>query len=183
MHFPKQLLGVVVVLAVVMGLVMIVAALLKEKGRGKRRRAPRYRQADALLTPPEREYFAALVEAVGPRGHVFAKVRLADLLTPAEAGAAWRTAFNRIAQKHVDFVVCDRATMRVLCAIELDDSTHLTRPDRRERDGFLEEACRGAGLRLVRTPVKREGWSVGEVVEGMREATESRSPSRTLRTV
>ena len=34
--------------------------------------------------------------------------------------------FHKIAQKHVDFVICDR-DLYVLFVIELDDSTHETR--------------------------------------------------------
>ena len=32
--------------------------------------------------------------------------------------------FNWISQKHVDFVLCDKDTMQILCAVELDDRSH-----------------------------------------------------------
>ena len=62
--------------------------------------------------------------------------------------------FNWISQKHVDFVLCDRATMQVLCAVELDDSSH-RRSDRRQRDAFMDKAFRKAKLPLFHIPCKR----------------------------
>ena len=46
--------------------------------------------------------------------------------------------FHKIAQKHVDFVICDQ-DLYVLFAIELDDSTHETR-DARKRDHLKDKA-------------------------------------------
>jgi hypothetical protein len=33
-------------------------------------------------------------------------------------------AFAKIRAKHLNFVLCDPKTLAILCAIELDDSTH-----------------------------------------------------------
>lgn len=51
--------------------------------------------------------------------------------------------------KHVDFVICDRATIRPLVAVELDDASH-TRSDRVTRDEFVDAALTAAGLPLMR---------------------------------
>jgi very-short-patch-repair endonuclease len=63
--------------------------------------------------------------------------------------------FNRITQKHLDFLVCDSVTMKPLLGIELDDSSH-KRNNRQERDEFVESVCKVAGLPLLRLPVQRE---------------------------
>ena len=71
-----------------------------------------------------------LQQAVGERVAMCAKVRLADVFFVAgpNENAAAR---NRIAAKHVDFLLCDPATMRPLAGIELDDASH-ARPDRQD---------------------------------------------------
>lgn len=44
-----------------------------------------------------------------------------------------------------DFMLVERKTDRITCAIELDDSTHKT-PDRMQRDTRLDKICKAAGL-------------------------------------
>jgi len=70
------------------------------------------------------------------------------------------TYFNRIAQKHSDFLVCDPVTMKPLFGIELDDASH-KQNDRQERDEFVEIVCNVAGSPLLRLPVQREYNSRG----------------------
>ncbi len=65
------------------------------------------------------------------------------------------TYFSRIAQKHLDFLVCDSATMKPLLGIELDDSSH-KQENRQERDDFVDRVFEAAGLPLLRLPVQRE---------------------------
>ena len=61
---------------------------------------------------------------------------------------------HRINRKHVDFVLCDPASLQPRCAIELDDASH-QRPDRAERDAFVEAVFAGARLPLLRLPARR----------------------------
>ena len=56
--------------------------------------------------------------------------------------------FRKISQKHVDFVICDK-NLRVLFAVELDDSSHNT-ADARKRDLFKDQAFRAAKIPLKR---------------------------------
>ncbi len=118
-----------------------------------------YRAAPSLLTPTESQFYAALVEAVGPMAVIQCKVRLADLLLTAPHDLA---AFRRVSQKHVDFVLCDRATLRPRVAVELDDHTH-QREDRRRRDDFVDRAYAQAGLPLVHLPVQ-ERYSAAQLL-------------------
>lgn len=76
------------------------------------------------------------------------KVRLADIVTCSET--AWRRGSGSpIAQKHLDFVLCDVHSTRFLAAIELDDRSH-HRPDRRKRDRFVNRVLAEAGIDLIR---------------------------------
>lgn len=61
---------------------------------------------------------------------------------------------HKIDRKHVDFLLCDPVTMRPMVGIELDDNSH-QRPDRQERDAFVDQAFQAAGLPLLHVAVKR----------------------------
>ncbi len=126
-----------------------------------------YRARRALLTPTEREFYAALCRAVEGRYVVCIKVRLADVIDCPPA--VWRLGYGRlVAQKHLDFVLCDPATTRVRAAVELDDRSH-ARAHRRARDRFVEAAMRAAGVPLIRLPAAT-AYSPPEVARAVRRA-------------
>lgn len=126
-----------------------------------------YRARRTLLTPTEREFYEALCRAVGGRYVVCIKVRLADVIDCPTA--VWRLGYGRlVAQKHLDFVLCDPATTRVRAAVELDDRSH-ARWDRRARDRFVEGAMRAAGVPLIRLPAE-SAYSPHEAARAVRRA-------------
>lgn len=89
----------------------------------------------SLLSPGNRAFYEVLVTVIPPSAVVFAEVSLAAVFD-AKKGTGRQGARNRINQKSVDFVVCDRASMKPLCAIEVDDRTH-ARADRTSRDEMV----------------------------------------------
>ena len=109
-----------------------------------------YKRVEKIFTPSERKFFIHLQQAIGDDLYIFAKVRAADVLLPKSAKdrSRWQSAFNKVACKHFDYVLCD-ANLRIVAAIELDDASH-NRSDRQERDKFIEWACKSAGVPLVR---------------------------------
>lgn len=112
-----------------------------------------YKIRDDFLSPAELSLYHVLTHVAGMKAVVITKVRLADLFyvqRPHEN----RSAFNRIAQRHVDFVLCHPRTMRPLLGVELDDASH-ARKDRIERDECMNRAFSAAGLPLLRIPVQR----------------------------
>ena len=119
-----------------------------------------YRLRDDFLSPAEISFYHVLRQAVGERVTVCAKVRLADVFFVARPNGN-AAARNRIAAKHVDFLLCDPATMRPVAGIELDDASH-ARPDRQERDALVEKVFEAAGLPLVRFSVQR-AYALAEV--------------------
>ena len=111
-----------------------------------RRRYPY--QARPLLTKREHHFYRLLRREADRYGLIICpKVGLKDLMTVSGARHYMRH-FRLIAQKHVDFVVCDN-NLHVLFAIELDDSSHDTREAQR-RDRFKNKAFRAAGIPLKR---------------------------------
>lgn len=116
-----------------------------------------YEAADALFTDSEREFLHILDEAVGDEFRILGKVRLADIIQVREGteGSQWQAAFNRIRAKHLDYVGCDPETLEIVWVLELDDISH-NRPERIERDEFVEGALARAEIPLVRIPVAEE---------------------------
>jgi hypothetical protein len=114
----------------------------------------RYRRSRGLFTPTEARFLSSLDAAVGSTHRVFGKVRLADVIDvdSSRSKAMWQRAFNRISAKHLDYLVCERDSLDVVAAIELDDASHGI-PDRQVRDRFVEDALATAHVRLVRIPV------------------------------
>lgn len=141
-----------IVALIVAGICLLIARKLTSHRRGP---LP-YQSRATLLTPAEQSFYAALRLAADEKSAIFAKVRLADLLEvqPGLPRPEHFRAFNRISAKHVDFVLCDHVTSRLLCAIELDDSSHVRR-DRQHRDRFLNDALSAAGIPLLRIPAQR----------------------------
>jgi hypothetical protein len=112
-----------------------------------------YCRKDFLLTEGERAFFGVLQTAVAERYLICLMVRMADLLFVQKGSQGWRHYFNKISAKHIDFVLCDRNTVRPLLAIELDDASH-NRSNRRKRDNFVDSACEAAGLPILRVPAR-----------------------------
>lgn len=150
--------------ALVLALLLILFSLL----RG-RRRYP-YEAVDALYSPAELRFFRAMEKALDGQNRLYAKVRLADLLRVRSglSGKHYFRAFNAIACKHVDYVICDAASHRVLCVIELDDRSH-DRRARRARDEFVDAAFAAAGIPILHFPV-RGRYPVNELRARLREA-------------
>lgn len=110
------------------------------------------KRCETLMTPAELQFFKVLDPLVGLDCMISAKVRLADVFD-AKPGPNQQAAFNMIVGKHLDFVFSHRSTSRILCAVELDDHSHL-RPDRQERDRFVNEIFAANQLPLIRIPVR-----------------------------
>jgi hypothetical protein len=112
-----------------------------------------YGQRDAFLSPAEQSFFQVLRTIVQPEHYLLTKVNLADLFFVRQPHKN-QAARNRINRKHVDFVLCDGATMQPLLGIELDDASH-QRQDRRERDEFVDQVFSAAGLPILHVPAAR----------------------------
>ncbi|ADB17463.1 conserved hypothetical protein [Pirellula staleyi DSM 6068] len=137
-------------------LFLLVAAVLLIIAMASLRDGPMpYERRGVLLTPAEINFLRTLQIAVRDDWQIFSMVRLADLIKVRAKTRKFQTWQNRIAGKHIDFVICDNDTLEVKLAIELDDSSH-RRPDRQERDRFVNAALAAAGLPLLRIKVEEQ---------------------------
>lgn len=106
-----------------------------------------------LVTKSELRFYKSLLKAVQDDWEIFAMVRVADLLRVDAGAKARRKWLNKILAKHIDFVLCDPGTLEPVVCIELDDPSH-NRPDRMERDQFVNQAFASAQLPLLRIPTQ-----------------------------
>ena len=107
-----------------------------------------YSSRVSLLSPGENAFFAALTQAVRGDWLIMSKVRLADIVTCSRS--KWKRGFGgAISQKHIDFVLCDKADCAFVLAIELDDRSH-DAPHRQERDHFVDGVFATAAVPLLR---------------------------------
>lgn len=141
-------------------LLMIIAGLILVRTIVPKDRYP-YSKKPRLVTKAEFRFYRALQRAVGGSYTIFAMVRIADLLEVDSGTKNYRSWFNKIVGKHIDFVLCDERTLEPVLAIELDDSSH-QRADRIERDNFVDHAMESAGLPILRIPVTRS-YDSGEI--------------------
>jgi hypothetical protein len=117
----------------------------------------------SLFTPAERSFLGVLEQTVNGQYRIMGKVRLSDIVKVKGSmnKSSWQNAFNRIQSKHVDFVACDPATLNIQFIIELDDSTH-NRSDRQERDQFIDNALKAAGIPIFHITAKKS-YSVQDI--------------------
>jgi len=123
-----------------------------------------YRVRDDFLSPAELSFYHVVTTAAAQRATICPKVGLGDIFFVSRPHEN-RAAFNRIIQKHVDFLVCEPRTMKPLFGIELDDASH-ARADRQARDEFVRQVFAAASLPLLRFPVQRS-YNVQEIATQM----------------
>ena len=106
-------------------------------------------QAQPLITPAEARFHACLVRISQNRCLIQVKPRLADVFK-AVSGLG---AFQKISQKHVDFLICRHEDWMPMLGIEVDDASH-DAPERRQRDRFVNELFASTQVPLLRLPVQ-----------------------------
>lgn len=119
-----------------------------------RRRFP-YQAVPSLFSAAELRFLRALEKAVDRRIRIYAKVRIADVVrvSPGVDSSRFFRAFNAIACKHLDYVLCEAKSCAILAVIELDDRSH-DRPDRRKRDAFVDAVMKAASIPILHIPVQ-----------------------------
>lgn len=114
----------------------------------------KYRAKKWLLSKTETAFLKELRNEAG-ENQIHAQVRLADIVyAGSRKDKEYRTRFNRIQSKSIDFVITDTET-KIIAAIELDDWTH-KKKNRVERDKIVNKICENAGIKLIRMKVSNQ---------------------------
>lgn len=133
-----------------------------------------YRLRDDFLSRAERSFLGVLHSVTRDTYVICPKVNLADIFFVARPNEN-QVYRNKIDRKHIDFLLCDPATMRPRIGIELDDSSH-QRIERQVRDEFVGQVFEAGGLPLLRFPV-RTGYNPAEIKERLGELDRADAPS------
>ena len=112
-----------------------------------------------LLTPTEATLQLVLESLSNGRCHILCKPRLADF----SQHVSGEFAFQKISQKHVDFLVCRPGDWMPMLAIELDDYSH-DRAEVKKRDMFVNAVFAQVGIPLIRINVN-EMEKLEQIVE------------------
>jgi very-short-patch-repair endonuclease len=138
-----------------------------------------YRLRDDFLSPAELNFYRVLQTAVGDWAVICPKVSLDDLFYAKSGDHRLNVAYqNKIARKHVDFLLCDSQSIRPLLGVELDDLSH-RRATRQERDRLVEQVFAVAGLPLQRVPV-RVSYNIRELAATLRQRAGVKQVQETL---
>lgn len=125
----------------------------RQKGRVvKDSDASRAYRAKDLLTKNETSFYRELKKVADKEGlFICPKVGLKDIfeITDRQNYMSW---FGKIAQKHVDFLLCDEL-LRPQYAIELDDNSHKKRAD---SDNLKNVIFGSSTIPLIRIKAKME---------------------------
>ena len=158
--------GILVVVAILVVMAIIVIAVAKKSPvKEDTKQDFPYIKRGPLFTPAERSFFGVLNQAVEGKSEIFGKVRVADVITTKKGLTASirQKAFNKISSKHFDYILCNKEDLSVLCAIELNDSSHNSEKTKK-RDAFLEGACDSANIPLVQIKAKAT-YNINDIKE------------------
>lgn len=139
-------------IAAVIGLIALTALFVWLWRKLRKPDITKLYNAKPILTNREYEFYKKLRPLADECGlSIYTKVRLADLVEPKSKSEnpLWMECFNKIRSKHIDFALADEDT-NIIALIELDDKSH-ERPDRIERDEFVNAVLKNTGYVLLRT--------------------------------
>ena len=117
------------------------------------------------ISSNERMFSAVLEKAVGGRFEIYCKVSLAEVFEPLSelSDKAKRRALKQIQGHQFDYLVCERDTRKVICAVELDDHRFDSK-DFKKKGSHLEQICESASLPLLRV-APQNGYNLVEIIE------------------
>lgn len=129
-----------------------------------------YQKKSRVMNESEQALFINLQKALGDMHIVLSKVRIEDFVeVNKEKVHSYKNHWGlrgRIKSRHVDFLVCDRASTKPLLAIELDGKSH-NGTQRQERDHFVDELYNTISLPIEHIPV---GGNFVELSQKIKEA-------------
>lgn len=110
----------------------------------------KYLPKKSLRSNTEKTFYEILKKQLGEPFIIDSAVRLADLIQ--EIPNKDKDKF-KIFCRHIDFLISDRQTHKILCAIELDDKSH---NNKHEEDNFKNQFFEKAHIKLYRFKVKKD---------------------------
>jgi len=114
-----------------------------------------YLRRPSILNQAEARFYYRLTQAVGDSFLVAPKIRLADVIDVRGDAMEWKGSWNRIAAKHIDFLLVSKDDFRPLLAIELDFEASFG-TEGKSGDEWLERALMVSGMPIMKVKLKRD---------------------------
>lgn len=108
----------------------------------------------AIFTPAEKNFQNLLEQAMGEKYRIVNRVKLSDILTIRNgvSDRASQSAVNNADNKYLDFVICEKETMKILGSIDLVDTNG--KGYKVKKDWFVTGALEAATIPHIRIKVK-----------------------------
>ncbi|ALO36245.1 hypothetical protein CMT41_17040 [Colwellia sp. MT41] len=108
----------------------------------------------AIFTPAEKNFQNLVEQALGTKYRVLNRVKLSDVVTIRNgvSSRASQSAAKSAEAKYLDFVICERSTMKLLGAIDLVDTQG--RGYKIKKDWFVSGSLAAASIPHLRIKVK-----------------------------
>lgn len=108
-----------------------------------------------LLTDAEMQLFKFMRDNLcqADKIVILVKVRLADIAEVDSRITLDKNFLWKITNKHVDFLICEKNNLDIICAVELDDYTHESK-EAKERDMFVMQVLDTVGIKTIRIKTK-----------------------------
>ncbi len=108
---------------------------------------------DPLLSKAETSFYQVLLAIIGQRVVICPKMLLADVLCTGSAqniktSPTTQAFYKRIADQRIDFLLCERYTLKPLLAVQLYDH-NLPKASRKKRDPFIDRVFKAAKLPVL----------------------------------
>ena len=128
----------------------------------------------SLLTQPELACFNTLKTVAGNEFYIMAKVSLSDIAVVKKGvdQARLKKAAKR-GKRHIDFILCNKETLAVVCAIELEDAATAASGKKESRSAALLEEV---GVMVFHMPVKTS-YSIPEMQQALTPYLKGKQPS------
>lgn len=139
----------IILVAVTVGAILAIITTIRSNKQRKEKAPYLYKAKEHLMTASEEAFFRMLTDVAADKYYVFPQVHLSGFLDHKIPKQNWKYAFRHINGKSVDYVLCDKTTLKPVYAVELDDYTHQSK-DRVERDKEVERIFEHANIPLVR---------------------------------
>ena len=141
-------------IAIILAVIIIIAGKYLKKIKSFASNSP-YRTKNRVMNDSEQVMYINLQKQLGDSFVVLSKVRIEDFVEVKQSGLEKNERWGfrgKIKSRHVDFLICDKATTRPLLTVELDGHSHKNY-NQAKRDDFINNLYKEIGLKVEHVSV------------------------------
>lgn len=121
-----------------------------------------FEKKNTIFTPAEKNFQHLVEQALGSKYRVLNRVKLSDVISIRKgvSSKSCQTANKKATSKYLDFVICERGSMKLMGAIDLVDTQG--KGYKLKKDWFVSGALEAATIPHVRIKVKAN-YTIDEI--------------------